>query len=153
MRFTGITITSAESSTIKSNFDELTERLRNFHESTDTFVDYLRIDDIVSPTDPKKIEVAKRLYHKLLKKTSYDLELVSSQSCESSPYTEHTGQTTMSSSRVIVGESMSCLSRNPALTPRRQATCFVLFLSQSYLRVNSCNKLQETIFVSNLSYL
>ena len=43
-------------------------------------------------------------------------------------------------------------SRNPVLAPRRQSKCFVLFLRQSYLRVNSWNKLQVAIRAGILSH-
>ena len=168
LRSTIIITKPAEMNTKQDTFSELAERHRNSRESANTLPDRLHTGDITSQTDPNVLETAKHLYHKLLRKAQDHIERMPPQPCESSLQEGHTGQTTMSSPRDIEGKIVPSTrrteqrdlvlqqrrwSRNPVLVPKRQATCFVLFLRHSYHRVKSWNKLQVTIFASNLSQL
>ena len=72
--------TSVTTMHAEANFDELEERLGNFHESARALADCLQTRDVNRKTDQNMIEAVKCIIHKLMEEASGDLERVMSQS-------------------------------------------------------------------------
>ena len=86
MRATSVTTMLVESNLNRGVFDELEERLGNFHESARALADCRQTRDVNRKTDQNMIEAVKCIIDKLMEEASDDLERVMSQSRKRTTY-------------------------------------------------------------------
>ena len=76
-----------------------------FHESARALADCLQTRDVTRKTNLSMTEAAMCMFHKLLGEVSDDLERVTPTAVRKSPCRDHTGQTSMFSSRDTESET------------------------------------------------